>query len=106
MTTIDSSQQARYVISVADDRGFEGDYSLAAESSDPTFVAVELLEATSGTASGKDELLAKFVAPGGAAVVKVFDPAQPDLVMATDTVDTTVGVAAGITLGAPTIEEV
>lgn len=104
VTTIDSSQQARYVISAADDRGFAVDASLAAESSDPAIVSVELLEASTGTASGKDELVAKFVSPGSA-LIKVFDPAQADTVFGSDNIDAVPGGVAAVVLETPTIEE-
>lgn len=104
MTTIDTSQQVRYIINSADDRGFPVDATLAVSVEPAGAVTAEILEASSGTASGKDELLVKAVAPGSA-LVKVFDPAQPDVVFGSDAVDVTPGGVATVVLSAPVIEE-
>lgn len=104
MTTIDSSQQARYVISSADDRGFPVDAQLAVTAEPAGIVDATILEATSGTASGKDELLVKAVAPGSV-LVKVFDPAQADTVFGSDSVDVVPGGVAAVVLSTPTVEE-
>jgi hypothetical protein len=104
MTTIDTSQQARYVISSADDRGFPVDATLAVEATPAGVVEATIEEATSGTASGKDELVVKAVAPGSA-LVKVFDPAQADTVFGSDSVDVVPGGVAAVVLEAPVVEE-
>jgi len=103
VTTIDTSQRARYVISAADDRGFPVDASLTAESSDTAVATVDLLEATSGTASGKDELVVTAVAPGSA-LVRVFDAVNPDI-FGSDSVDVVAGGVAAVVLEAPSVEE-
>ena len=104
MTSIDTSQQARYVIDSADDRGFPVDATLEVTADPIGVVTATILEATSGTASGKDELLVVAVAPGSA-LVKVFDPAQPDTVFGSDSVDVVPGGVAAVVLSTPTIEE-
>lgn len=105
MTTIDTSQQARYVISAADDRGFPVDTTLEVEVTQTgDFVTAAITEATAGTASGKDELLVVAVAPGSA-LVKVFDPANPDTLFGSDSVDVVAGGVATVVLESPTIEE-
>lgn len=103
MTTIDSSQQARYVISSADDRGFPVDAALTATSSDPSVATAEIIEATSGTASGKDELLVKFVGVGST-LVTVADSANPDI-FGSDSIDAVAGGVAAVVLESPVIEE-
>lgn len=105
VTTLDSSQRARYVISAADDRGFPVDATLSATSSDEAVVTVEILEASTGTASGKDELVATF-AGVGSALVTVFDPANPDTIFGSDNIDAVAGGVAAVVLETPTIEEV
>lgn len=104
MTDIDSSQQARYVLTVKDDRNIEFDATLGARSSNEAVVTVTLLEAP-GTASGKDELVAAF-AGLGTATVEVFDPANPDVVLAADVIVANPGGVASVSLGTPTIEEI
>jgi hypothetical protein len=103
VTTIDTSQQARYVISSADDRGFPVDATLAATSSDEAVATAEILEATTGTASGKDELLVKAVAPGSA-LITVADPSNP-LIFGSDSVDVAAGGVAAVVLEPPVVEE-
>ena len=103
VTTIDTSQQARYVISSADDRGFPVDATLQATSSDEAVATVELFEATTGTASGKDELLVKAVAPGSA-LITVSDPDNADI-FGSDNVDVVAGGVAAVVLETPTVEE-
>jgi len=103
MTTLDTSQLARYVISSADDRGFPVDATLTATSSDPAVATAEIVEATTGTASGKDELVVTAVAPGSA-LVTVADPSNPD-VFGSDSVDVVAGGVAAVVLETPTIEE-
>jgi len=106
MTNIDTSQRARYVIDATDDRGFPVDATLAARSSDPAVVTVEILEATTGTASGKDELLATFAGTLGTSTVEVFDAAAPDVVLAADVVVANPGNVATASLGEAVIEEI
>ena len=103
MTTIDTSQQARYVIDSADDRGFPVDATLVATSSDPAVATATILEASTGTASGKDELVVAAVGLGST-LVTVSDPANP-LVFGSDSVDVVAGGVAAVVLGTPVIEE-
>lgn len=110
VTTFDSSQQARYVIDAADDRGFPVDTTFEVSVTDAiggaTAVATAAIEeASSGTASGKDELVVKAGTEAGSALVKVFDPANPDTIFASDAVDVVPGGVATVVLGTPTIEE-
>ena len=104
MSSMDTSQQLRYVIDAADDRGFAVDATFSVEVSDPAVVSATILEATSGTASGKDELLVVAVAPGSS-LVKVFDPANPDTVFGSDSVDVVPGAVAAVVLESPVVEE-
>lgn len=106
MTTLDTSQQARYVITANDDRGFPVDSTFEV-SVDPTgVVEATITEATAdgGTASGKDELVARAVGVGSA-VVKVFDTANPDTIFGSDSIDVAPGGVATVTLENPTVEE-
>ena len=103
---IDTSQQARWVINATDDRAFPVDASLAARASDPAVVTVVIEEATTGTASGKDELVAAFAGTLGTSTVEIFDPVNPTVVLAADTVVANPGAVAAATLGEPTIEEI
>ena len=102
---------ARYVIDAADARGFPVDATLSVMTTDAdgttpsTHLTAEILEATSGTASGKDELLVSGTSPGESVIVKVFDPANPDTIFGSDSVDVTVGGVATVTLNTPTIED-
>jgi hypothetical protein len=106
VTVIDTSQQARYVITTADDRGFPVDASLQVEVTPAGAVDAEIIEATTGTASSKDELLVKANATGpGSALVKVFDPANPDTIFGSDSVDVVAGGVAVVTLESPVVEE-
>ena len=82
---IDTSQRARWVINATDDRNFPVDATLAARASDAGVVAVTIEEAP-GTMSGKDELVATFNGFIGTSTVEVFDPANPEVVLAADTV--------------------
>lgn len=104
VTTIDSSQQARYVIDAADDRGWAVDAQLTVEATPAGIVEATLFEATSGTASGKDELVVKAMAPGSA-LVTVFDAANAETVFGSDSVDVVPGGVATVVLNTPTIEE-
>jgi hypothetical protein len=104
MSSMDTSQQLRYVISAADDRGFAVDATLEVSVEPAGGVTAPVLEATSRTASGKDELLVVAVAPGSA-LVQVFDPAPPDTVFGSDAVDVVPGGVAAVVLEAPTLEE-
>lgn len=104
MTTMDTSQQARYVIDAKDDRGFPVDATFEVSVDPVGVVTATITEATAGTASGKDELVA--VAAGtGSAVVKVFDSANPDTIFGSDSIDVTPGGVATVVLGTPVIEE-
>lgn len=104
VTDIDSSQRARYVLTVKDDRNIEFDATLGARSSNDAVVTVALEEAPV-TASGKDELVATF-AGLGTATVEVYDPANPTVVLAADVIVANPGAVASASLGTPVIEEV
>ena len=105
VSTLDTSQQLRYIIESADDRGFAVDATLAVTVSDPAVVSATILEAAApeGTASGKDELLVVALAPGSA-LVTVADPANAE-VFGSDSVDVVPGGVAAVVLGAPVVEE-
>jgi hypothetical protein len=104
VTTIDTNDIATYVIDAADARGFAVDASLAVTVTPEGAVTAVINEATTGTASGKDELVVTAVAPGSA-LVKVFDPAQEDTVFGSDSVDVTPGAVATVVLGTPVITQ-
>lgn len=104
MTTMDTSQQARYTITAKDDRGFDLDTTFEVSVEPAGVVEAAISEAETGTASGKDELVAKAVGTGSA-VVKVFDPANPDTIFGSDSIDVVAGGVATVTLETPTIEE-
>lgn len=97
---------ARYVIDAKDLRGAEVDATLAVKVDDAgaAFVTAVILEASTGTASGKDELVVTGQLPGSA-LVTVFDPANETTIFGSDSVDVTPGGVATVTLGAPTIED-
>lgn len=112
VTNIDTSQQARYTVTAKDDRGFAADYTLAARASDATVVTVTYLNVgdegntTNGTDAPLDELVAAFAGATGTSTVEVFDPANPDVVLAADTIVANPGAVAAAELGAPVIEEI
>ncbi len=105
VSAMDTSQQLRYVIESADDRGFAVDTTLTVTVSDPAVVSATILEATGpeGTASGKDELLVVAIAPGSA-MVTVADPANAE-VFGSDSVDVVAGGVAAVVLSTPVVEE-
>jgi hypothetical protein len=105
MTTFDTSQQARYVIDAVDDRGFPVDstWTVSVSGPDASTVTAEVLEAESGTASGKDELVVVAVHPGSATVT-ITNTVDPSI-FGSDAVDVIPGGVATVSLGAPTIEE-
>lgn len=105
MTTFDTSQQARYVIDAVDDRGFPVDstWTVSVSGPDASTVTAEVLEADSGTASGKDELVVVAVHPGSATVT-ITNTVDPSI-FGSDAVDVIPGGVATVSLGAPTIEE-
>lgn len=106
VTTIDTSQQVRYALSAKDDRGFPVDASLQVKVEPAGVVDVEILEATGGTASGRDELLVKANATGPtSALVTVFDPANETTIFGSDAVDVVAGGVATVVLESPQIEE-
>jgi hypothetical protein len=105
VTTLDTGQQARYVISSADGRGFPVDATLSVSVAPEGVVTATITEATAGTASGKDELVAVSVAPGSA-VVTVSDPANPDTIFGSDSIDVIPGGVATVVLEPPVIEEI
>jgi hypothetical protein len=104
VTTMDTSDQALYVIDAKDSRGFDVDATLSVSTTPEGVVTATIAEATTGTASGKDELTAVAVGVGSV-VVKVFDPANPDTIFGSDSIDVTPGGVATVTLGTPTISE-
>lgn len=112
VTNIDTSQQARYTVTAKDDRGFAADYALAARASDATVVSVTYLNigdegnTSNGTETETDQLVAAFAGATGTSTVEVFDPANPDVVLAADTIVANPGAVAAAELGAPVIEEI
>ena len=106
VSTMDTSQQLRYIIEAADDRGFAVDATLAVTVSDPAVVSATILEAAApeGTASGKDELLVVALAPGSS-MVTVADPANPTVTFGSDSVDVVAGGVAAVVLSTPVVEE-
>jgi hypothetical protein len=103
VTTIDTSQQARYVIDAADDRGFPVDSTFTATATPDGVVTATVIEATTGTASGKDELVVVAVAPGSA-VVTITNTDNP-AIFGSDAVDVVPGGVATVTLSAAVVEE-
>jgi len=112
VTNIDTSQQARYTVTAKDDRGFAADYALAVRASDPTVVTVTYLNVgdegntSNGTGAEIDQVVAAFAGALGTSTVEVFDPANPDVVLAADTIVANPGAVAAAELGAPVIEEI
>lgn len=112
VTNIDTSQQARYSVTAKDDRGFAADYALAARASDASVVAVTYLNVgdegntSNGTDAEMDQLVAAFAGTLGTSTVEVFDPANPDVVLAADTIVANPGAVAAAELGAAVIEEI
>lgn len=112
VTNIDTSQQARYTVTAKDDRGFAADYALAARASDATVVTVTYLNVgdegntSNGTDTEQDQLVAAFAGALGTSTVEVFDPANPDVVLAADTIVANPGAVAAAELGAAVIEEI
>lgn len=110
-TNIDTSQQARYNVTAKDDRGFPGDYALAARASDPAVVTVTYLNVgddgntTNGTDAETDQVVAAFAGTLGTSTVEVFDPADPTVVLAADTVVANPGAVAAAELGTAVVEE-
>lgn len=81
MALILTGQRGRAVINAADSRGFPVDAELAVKVTDadggPSNVATaEIVEATSGTVSGKDELVVHVGSEAGSALVTVYAPAN------------------------------
>lgn len=104
MTNIDTSQQVRYVLKGKDDRGFDVDAALDARAGTEGVVTLTMTQATDGTASGFDELVAAF-AGLGTTTVEVFDSANPGVVLAADTIVANPGAIAAVELTA-TVEEI
>jgi hypothetical protein len=104
MTNIDSSQQARYVLTATDDRGFETDGELAGRLSTEGVVTLTVTQATEGTASGKDEAVAVF-AGLGTTTLEIFDSANPDVVLYADVIVANPGGVAAVSAVA-TVEEI
>ncbi len=81
MALILTGQRGRAVINAADSRGFPVDATLAVKVTDAdggpsNVVTAEIVEATTGTASGKDELVVHVGSEAGSALVTVFSPAN------------------------------
>jgi hypothetical protein len=112
VTNIDTSQQARYSVTAKDDRGFAADYALAARASDASVVAVTYLNVgdegntSNGTDAEVDQVVAAFAGTLGTSTVEVYDPANPDVVLAADTIVANPGAVAAAELGAAVIEEI
>jgi hypothetical protein len=111
VTNIDTSQQARYNVTAKDDRGFAADYALAARASDATVVTVTYLNVgdagnTSPVDAPVDQVVAAFAGATGTSTVEVFDPANPGVVLAADTIVANPGAVAAAELGAAVIEEI
>lgn len=92
MALILTGQRARAVINAADSRGFPVDATLAVKVTDAagsasTVATAEIVEATSGTASGKDELVVHVGDQAGSALVTVYAPDRPDTVFGSLAVD-------------------
>jgi hypothetical protein len=92
MALILTGQRARAVITAADSRGFPVDATLAVKVTDAagsasTVATAEIVEATSGTASGKDELVVHVGDQAGSALVTVYAPDRPDTVFGSLAVD-------------------
>lgn len=92
MALILTGQRARAVINAEDSRGFPVDATLAVTVTDAAggasnVATAEIVEATSGTASGKDELLVHVGTEAGSALVKVYAPDKPDTVFGSLAVD-------------------
>jgi len=112
VTNIDTSQQARYSVTAKDDRGFAADYALAARAGDAEVVAVTYLNVgdegntSNGTDAEIDQVVAAFAGKLGTSTVEVFDPADPTVVLAADTIVANPGAVAAAELGAAVIEEI
>lgn len=112
VTNIDTSQQARYTVTAKDDRGFAADYALAARAGDASVVTVTYLNVgdegntSNGTDAEMDQVVAAFAGTLGTSTVEVFDPANPDVVLAADTIVANPGAVAAAELGAAVIEEI
>lgn len=111
-TNIDTSQQARYTVTAKDDRGFAADYALAVRTSDATVVTATYLNVgdegntSNGTDAQMDQVVAAFAGALGTSTIEVFDPANPDVVLAADTIVANPGAVAAAELGTPVIEEI
>lgn len=111
VANIDTSQQARWDFTAKDDRGYAADYALAARASDAEVVTVTYLNVgdegnTSPAESPIDQVLAAFAGKLGTSTVEVFDPAVPDVVLASGTVVANPGAVASGELGEAVIEEI
>lgn len=109
MALIHTGERARYVINAADARDFPVDATLnvkvtMADGSPSSVATAEILEATSGTASGKDEMLVHVGTEPGSALVTVFDPANETTIFGSAAIDVAAGLVTHITLSEPTIE--
>ena len=92
MALILTGQRARAVINAADSRGFPVDATLAVKVTDAagsasTVATAEIVEAASGTESGKDELVVRVGDQAGSALVTVYAPDRPDTVFGSLAVD-------------------
>lgn len=114
VTTIDSSQRARYTFEAKDDMGYAADYALAArlKDGDPLIATIEYLNVgdpgntSNGTDAEFDQVLATFAAFGDA-TVEVYDPAgDTSVVIASDPLTAKPGDVGTGTLGTAVIEEI
>jgi len=112
VTNIDTSQRARYNVTAKDDRGYAADYALAVRASDAEVTSVTYLNVgdegntSNGTDTEIDQVLATFAGKLGTSTVEVFDPANPDVVLAADTVVANPGAVAAAELSGAVIEEI
>lgn len=112
MTNIDTSQRARYSVTAKDDQNIPADYALGARSSNPAVASVEYFNigdegnTSNGSDAEIDQVLATFAGTLGTTTVEVFDPANPDVVLAADVVVANPGNVATASLGEAVIEEI
>lgn len=112
VANIDTSQQVRWNVTAKDDRGFTADYDLAARASDAEVVAVTYLNVgdegntSNGTDAETDQVVAAFAGKLGTSTVEVFDPANPEVVLAVGTVVANPGAVAAAELTGEAVEEI
>lgn len=104
MTDIDTSQRARYVLDLRDNRNFPTDAVMGARTSDEAVARIDVFQAPD-TPSGKDEVLATFNGTTGTSTIEFFDEANPTVVLAADVLVANPGSVASVTVTA-TVEEI